>query len=181
MRAIELRVKAASLAAEARIIRHYEWRVLRGSARHAAWVAKQIAISGMTPEQMKGIEPPGIARTLELTGEFDRLRKHRLFELRPHARSTHLARTFLNGDPYKKAELYAMTRPDFEAVFSIVKRFSARDGAQLTAQAFERWKQDADAWHKSKEATSGYMERVQAARAKRFTALVEARLRRQKA
>lgn len=177
---IEIAVKAQMLKIEAHVIRAYEKRTLDDRDRHAAWVARQWDEAGVTEEQRKGIDPPGFARTLEIAAQFLTLNKHRLYVVRPHARATHLARTFLRGDPYQKAEAYAMTRADFDEVFKVVKKFAfgwpgMHHADQLVAQAFERWKQEADAWHRSKEAIAAYLKAGEAARQARAAKLGDVR------
>lgn len=81
---IELKIKAKTLAAEARIIRREE--IKRKRAYHRGVAA------GYEEEAQRELSK------LEL------IHDHRVRDVREEARQTHLARAFLKGTPYQKLE-----------------------------------------------------------------------------
>ena len=113
---VELKIKAKSLAIEARYIRKEELKQ-RNYGRF------------MLRTQKPGSEAP--YRT------YEGLRAHRM-ELRSFSRSTGLARAFLKGTPYATVE--KPVRPekklDMPGILSMVKRFGAPD---TKMEDIEKW------------------------------------------
>lgn len=123
---IELRVKAGTLAAEARIIRRYEAAVAREKARQRA--------------KFGNVSPDTAAKKISL-------HDHRVHIVRKAARATHLARMFLKDMPYKRVEEKCYEEPDWDMVLSIAKRYAPTKGdiGMLSRfidikQEFTRWK-----------------------------------------
>ena len=81
---IELKIKAKHLALEPAIIRHEE-KKLKHQIKHHRSDDQTSAIS--------------------LTWKLHSLTNHRKMEVRNESRATHLARTYLAGKPYARAEL----------------------------------------------------------------------------
>lgn len=125
---LELKVKAASLAAEARIIRRLELRLKR----------RQTA-SG---KPRAGLRDPRNAEP------FFKLQAHRRIDIRYEARATHLARTFLKGVPYGTAEQKTHCWPPLKRAGEIAAKYAVGD-KRIVAQRWEQWKQEADAWASS--------------------------------
>ena len=119
---IELKIKACSLAAEARIIRKIELRLKR---RQSA----------------SGKERPGL-RDARSADQFFKLQDHRRIEIRSEARATHLARTFLKGQDYSIAEQSPSSYPNFAKISAMVTKYAVGD-KRVVAQRFEEWKQKA--------------------------------------
>jgi hypothetical protein len=76
-----LKIKIASLAAEARIIRNEEHKLL---AKHRKWKAKA--------ESRKGAEPPALFFSIE---------QHRKQVVRGECRAAHLAQGYIRGTAYR--------------------------------------------------------------------------------
>jgi len=121
---IQLKIKAASLAAEARIIRGIEVRLKK--RRTAA-----------------GKERVGL-RDPRIYDQYRGIHDHRCKDIRSEARATHLARTFLRGQLYCVAEQKVHSWPPFERARQIAAKYAAGD-KQDVAQAWERWLQEAKA------------------------------------
>lgn len=102
MRIEHLKIKIATLTAEARIIRDAERRRLRNAAKLRA----------------KGGDP---AKQL---GAYRALRAHRRGTLSYHARVNHLAYGFLRGTPYAVMEQRTDCAPRWEAVKKVVDTFA---------------------------------------------------------
>lgn len=115
---IHLKVKIASLAAEARIIRRYENRLLKKLRKIPNW-----------PDEGK----PDEIRA------FGTLRYHRKWDVRREARSSCLAYGFLRGRSYKALEKTCRHSPDWKRVESIINSFSVGDKRDV-AQRFSEWK-----------------------------------------
>lgn len=64
---------------------------------------------------------------------------HRIDVVRPAARSTHLAATFLRGTPYKAAEKEPRTAPDWKAIEKMILKYGEGDQRDLK-QRFAEWK-----------------------------------------
>jgi len=122
---VELKVKAASLAAEARIIRRLELRLKRRKTASGKMKA--------------GLRDP---RNCE---PFFKLQDHRRKEVRSEARATHLARTFLKGQPYELVEQKAYDWPPLKRAGEIAAKYAAGD-KRIVAQRWEEWKQSAEKW-----------------------------------
>lgn len=118
---IELKVKAASLAAESRIIRNLELRLKR-----RATVNNKLR--------------PGLRDPRNLI-PYIKLHDHRTKEVRTEARATHLARAFLKGQPYQLLERKTYTQPPLTRAGVIVIKYSA-DRAQAQTD-FKKWQHSA--------------------------------------
>jgi hypothetical protein len=108
---LELKVKACSLAAEARIIRNLELRLKR----------------------------KGLSNNQRRSDQFFSLQTHRRRDVRFEARATHLARAFLKGIPYGKLEAKCYTNPPMNRAEEIATKFSSFD-KRIIAQRFAAWK-----------------------------------------
>lgn len=125
---IELKVKARTLAAEARIIRGYERAMVK---KHAAMVERRRAKSEDEQAVINALHGHRVAH----------LRNHRCTIVRREARSTHLARAFLKGMPYHRVEDVCYTKPDFDEVERMALHFGAdHPGEQINLkQKFAEW------------------------------------------
>lgn len=90
----ELKVKVASLAAEAKIIRRIERRLKKAKARKP-----------------------------ELTLDFQSLQQHRREHVRWHARHTHLAYGFIRGLSYKAMEQKCRVQPSMKAIMDMITKY----------------------------------------------------------
>lgn len=118
---IYLKVKIASLADEARIIRRYERRALKSLRRTRNW-----------PEAL----PWDKQKT------FFGLRQHRIWDVRREARSSCLAYGFLRGHTYRQLEAKCYTAPDWKRIEKLIERYGEGDKRDL-AQRFSEWKSEA--------------------------------------
>lgn len=119
---LELKVKACSLAAEARIIRKLELRLKRRKSSSGKILAG--LRNGLAADQ------------------FFRLQCHRRKEVRQEARATHLARMFLKGREYRIAEQTAEALPDFKRISEIATKYG-EGNKKLIAQTFGQWREAA--------------------------------------
>lgn len=107
----QLKVKARSLAEEARIIRGYERRLRR------KW------------------RDEGVERTEEQRGDLHRryetLREHRVVAIRREARATNLAIAFSRGLSYRAVERDAKSKPDASIVTRLVARYGRGDAGDI--------------------------------------------------
>jgi hypothetical protein len=110
---VELRIKAMSLAAEARIIRRQEKRLFKAARHH-----------------------PGCRDKAE------DLFWHRLDDVRPEARDTFLAYGFLKSRPYKDIEAKRYSDPDWDNIARMIDKYGMGD-IRDRMQHFERWKSEA--------------------------------------
>jgi hypothetical protein len=115
-----LKVKACTLAAEASIIKTQEqkWKKKAADAR-------------------KREKDPRFAEA-----NFFGLQQHRKQVVRREARLTNLAYGFMLGRSYRQIEQMAYIQPDWDAIESMVSRFSTEDERD-TMQLFSEWKSDA--------------------------------------
>lgn len=118
---IELKIKAASMAAEARIIRNLEKRLKRAGL-----------FAGKHAERRRT--------------DFFNIQFHRRFDVRLEARATHLARTFLKGQPYSIVEQSHSTPAPFKRASEIATKYS-KDDKRIVAQGWQAW-QDAACVHR---------------------------------
>lgn len=157
---IELKIKAATLSAEAKIIARVErklkkmrdHRVRVGStmSKPASEGGARIRLSRDVP----GTNPLGYAGWGN--EKLRSLQAHRRKIVGTEARHTHLARMFLKGTPYLAAERTCRLEPTWAAVQKMAERYasyrkmseepSARGprkfaSVQDLAQRFEEWKQ----------------------------------------
>lgn len=119
---LELKIKAKSLASEARIIRALELRLKR----------RQTKGGKLRP----GLRDP---RALMAFGNIEHHRKH---EVRFEARDTNVARGFLKGHDYIQVERFAWTQPTWAAVEAMVKKYAQGD-SRIIAQRYAEWLQSA--------------------------------------
>ena len=103
MQSIELKVKIKSLAAEARIIKQEERRVLKHQRAQIAYHSK-----------------PDDALSLR----YESLHNHRVVQVRGEARLTGLAYGFLRGTPYRRIEAKCYEAPNWVKVQSMIARFA---------------------------------------------------------
>lgn len=101
MKSIELKIKAASLAEESRIIRAQEERLKR-RRRKAAERAVRFKERDSTEGRNASYDYDGNLSDMDSTRE--RIYLHRVGPVRREARLTHLARAFLSGKPYHVVE-----------------------------------------------------------------------------
>lgn len=121
---LELKIKAMSLAAEARIIRNIELRLKR---RKTAG----------------GKERPGL-RDERNFASYHRLHDHRIKDIRIEARATHLARMFLKGKPYSDVEKKTHAMPPLDKAKSIAERFGGyTKGSNTFAVDWKTWQDKA--------------------------------------
>lgn len=113
---LELKIKASSLAAEARIIRNLANSLRRRQGRA---LGHHFELEASNPEW--SAEAAERAKTLR--SERLNITEHRRFVVRPEARATHLARAFLGGMPYKRVETKVWTQPDWAKVVRMVEKY----------------------------------------------------------
>lgn len=116
----ELKIKGCSLAAEAKIIRRLEKRLLR--ARH---------------------------RNPQCQDEAFKLRNHRIGAIRHEARDTLLAFGFMRGKTYKTMEPKRYSDPNWTNIHRLAATYGTSSKTEC-AQNFERWKQEASEPEKRK-------------------------------
>lgn len=110
-----LKVKANSLAAEAKIIR-------RDEKKMAKWAKK--ARDAKEKERAAQVR--------------EGLHNHRAYQVRHEARATHLARGYLNGLSYTDIECWTYSLPDFERVLRLVLKYGD-DDPRVAAQVIAEW------------------------------------------
>ncbi len=143
---VMLRVKLLSLAEEQRIIRRHEQRSTR-CLRCSKWRRHHIeekhpipgAISG-EPQyrwsivcrengpRFKGTRPP----------LYNRLRSHRIFDIRPEIRATQIAYAFLRGQEYEAVERNHLTQPNWNKVFDLIERYGVIMTPDISAREYDR-------------------------------------------
>ena len=134
---IELKIKAKSLAAEARIIRSEETKLVSA-----------IKCAVFPPLSDKSdIANRKRARCDRLTRALNSIVSHRCAAVRREARYTNLARAFLRGRSYKQVENkvlppHALTSLEWDKVAAMVKRHGCGD-TRLLMQQFDEWRQQA--------------------------------------
>lgn len=114
---IELKIKAISLADEARTIKHFEYKY-----KHKARMVRleEEWADNADDEFKKQLK---VRRDKAMLG-FSSLRNHRVGPLRCEARATNVARGFIRGLPYEAIELGAKTPPDWKAVARMVSKYA---------------------------------------------------------
>lgn len=115
---IELKVKACSLAAEARIIRKLA-NILRNKQKRAREQGDLL-----TDEHHR---LAAVDRAKSLREQRLNITDHRRTVVRTEARATHLARAFIGGMPYKRVEAKCWTQPDWQKVLVMVKKYMVPD------------------------------------------------------
>jgi hypothetical protein len=133
---MELKIKALSLAAEARIIKAQQERLLRRQRKAAARPRHNNDEAFATSQ----------SRRLELC---DRIRDHRKHDIRLEARATNLARGFLKGLAYEAIEATtyepgAVVRALSKAE-GMVKEYGEGD-SRIIMQKFAMWRDGALTW-----------------------------------
>lgn len=126
MRLPQLKVKIKSLSAEARIIRHQEYKQ-RDSARRIKFTGKKKV------DAQREIEQASLRRLNE------ELHLHRVGNVREESRHSQLAYGFLRGKPYKAIENFSYEMPKWAKVEAIAQRFGVMDERELQ-QKFAEWK-----------------------------------------
>lgn len=66
------------------------------------------------------------------------LQRHRLDDIRPEIRATHLAYGYLRGRTVDQIESCAKTAPDWERVYAMVKKYGAY--SQRDRAKFDTWR-----------------------------------------
>lgn len=125
MTTINLDIKVANLAMEARILRRKERAALR--AMHHA---KKLAKDTTNDEQF-----------------LHALQRRRAILVRPEARAAHLAQAFLRGYDYKDIERFAYTEPNWHRISFLISIYSD-DDPRVVGQKFAEWEDNAKAWFK---------------------------------
>lgn len=131
---IYLKIKALSLAEEARVIKAQEQRLLRRIAKARARLA---------------LDPNHIATgagLLNAVSAWNGIRSHRIFEVRREARCTNLAVGFLRGRAYRIMEAVCWKEPDWKRVAEIAEKYRPDNASQplndprVLRQRFAEWK-----------------------------------------
>lgn len=157
---LELKIKAKSLAAEARIIKNLELRLKRRyttkcklkNFRTGREAGREFNSEVMTTgKRRKGLTDE---RAL---AQFTKLQQHRKRDLRQEARATQLARAFLKGMAYSRVEWDAqggrgllaggagLPPPLVAAIQRLAEKYSDQD-KRIVAQRFSEWLADATNW-----------------------------------
>lgn len=134
---IELKIKAKSLAAEARIIRIEETKL---AAAIKGAVFPPFTDKSETADRRR-------ARYDRLTGALSSIVSHRRTVVRAEARYTSLARAFMRGRSYRRTENRVLppnllTAPEWDKVAAMVKRHGVGD-IRMLMQRFDEWRQEA--------------------------------------
>lgn len=128
-----IRIKAALFTAEVHIIKRIERKLKRARALQRAWLAKKVA---ETPRDTLNA----------LDQQFVNIYEHRIKVVRPEARRTHLARMFMRDVPYETVEKFAHSKPDWDGIFKVVKRFTEAGSSQTwlqdLTQRYAQWQQE---------------------------------------
>lgn len=124
---IHLKVKANSLAAEARIIRNLERARLR-AARNLAERARHAMEVGAATDDVAAI----LGWRTEARHEHLSLSHHRRTRVREAARSTHLARMFAKGRAYHEVEQLNYTEPNWHEVARLLRAYA--DASETAAK-----------------------------------------------
>lgn len=116
MKTTELKIKRKSLAAEARIIRTEEQKALSRTRFQNAMSSpdmteKRLKKLGLTVSQLRRVRARLANRAntpvydaADAYGQYNRLRDHRIKDVRTAARAAHLAHHYIKGDPFHVAE-----------------------------------------------------------------------------
>mgnify|MGYP003577472053 CR=1 FL=1 len=134
---IELKIKAKSLAAEAGIIRTEEARL---AAAIKCAVCPPLTDKSETAHRRR-------ARYDRLTSALSSIVSHRRTVVRREARYTNLARAFLRGRSYERAENKVLppnvlTPMEWDKIAAMVKRHGPGD-VRMLMQRFDEWRQQA--------------------------------------
>lgn len=116
---IELKVKANSLAAEARIIRKIEKKLKENF--HKA--------SNETQAEFRN----------DHVNRFNNLHNHKTASVRKAARSTHLARMYIKGLFYSKVEAVSYERPDYISIAKMVRQYGGEEFDNITRESIVPW------------------------------------------
>ena len=120
---IELKIKAKHLALEPAIIRHEEKKLKHQIKHHRS--GDQIS-------------------SISLTWKLHSLTNHRKLDVRNESRATHLARTFLAGKPYVRAELkrkddYYFVQYIVPRVVAMVTKYGSGEQRKATKDTILNW------------------------------------------
>lgn len=128
---LELKVKAASLAAEAVIIRRLERKLKKARAKTAMWIKKH------APNEQSDM----VAHLTAQDAQIANLYAHRTEDVRSEARDTHLARMFMKGLDYANVERFCWPEnaPDMEHIKYMVDRYDQRTDEREIMQAWARF------------------------------------------
>jgi hypothetical protein len=146
---IKLKIKYKSLAEETRIIKKEE-------AKQLGWARYLLRV-----ERIDNAEAP--AENNQGYWERTSLREHRLKDLRPMLRATHLARAYLRGTPYLRVENKVLpgnelTERQIEPIVKMVKThgvFAMAHGAETRVRAWLSGSTETMIGDDSKETMSG--------------------------
>lgn len=136
----QLKIKAVSLAAEARLIKREEH---REKVKLEKWKAR--AKAGRLKAAMNGTLfpvsfPDSYSKTVE------GLHLHRVNDVRKETRNALLAYGFLRGLKYVEMENFAWTQPNWERVKKLAMRYAELDeeiNQQVISQRFAEWQDEA--------------------------------------
>lgn len=122
-----LKIKIASLAAEAVLIRNEEnrYRFKTKTVYSPAGTYKDVTPRAMTPLQ---------------TEIFWGLRNHRKIDVASESRSALIAYGYLRGRSYFSIEAKPRTEPDWTRVRELVTKYGKKTGAGLTWEAIDAWR-----------------------------------------
>ena len=126
----QLKVKIKSLAEEARIIRHQEQQWTAGPA----W--SRLPPNSLTGAQRIRLRPPASEHRQMVNVN---LHQHRVEHVRPECRAAQLAYAFLRNIPYDRVEQARHTRPPWDLVERLIKKYGMDDPRNLMQQ-FSGWK-----------------------------------------
>lgn len=120
---IELKIKTKHLSAEAAIIRREENKLKKS----LAWAKA----NEKAEEEAK------------LRGQIHSLHHHRTTTVRSHARSAHLAHSYMRGRTYRQIENdKTRTQPNWKAIARMIFKYSTED-ERVCKQQFAAWKDQA--------------------------------------
>ena len=140
-----LKVKIASLAAEARIIRKLE----RNHRRMSKGLPKPQRAGRVIPHPVQVDEAQRDQHRVTWLG----LKSHRRFEVRRESRASHLAYGFLRGMPYLRIENTCYEAPDWDRVARLVQSFDPKGISPLPnvrSNALQVIKDDLKTWSETK-------------------------------
>lgn len=124
----KLKIKIASLTAEARIIRNYEKR----SKAHARRLADKLAADSIRRERAA----TALAAVESSRGTVNELRAHRAHVVRIESRYAYLTLTFLRGKAYHRVERQGSKRVNLDKLVAMINRFA---GYQVSSAKVDDW------------------------------------------
>ena len=73
----------------------------------------------------------------------DNLREHRIYVVRPEARSAHFAYSFIKGVPFHEIEPKRKTEPDWKRIQELIKKYASREQQQVYNLSINNYKEAA--------------------------------------